>query len=143
MKPSPDCVPLADCIPRRLYKIRCRNLDYGVFDGKTGFIGIREKFGDLFLFTEYHHETGAPFGTVFGVIDTGIDLPEDIRCEDRGPTIDGLSRREVYFDKPITQGGRGWVFKDTDEDSEAIRPVGSGNPEMFAWLEAREAELGE
>ena len=29
---------------------------------RSGFIGIREKFGSKYLFMEYHYETGAPFG---------------------------------------------------------------------------------
>jgi len=59
----------------------CRNLSYGVYDGKEGFIGIREKFGHEFLFTEYHFDQGPPFGTVHTIIDTGIDVPEGIELK--------------------------------------------------------------
>jgi len=74
-------VPMVDCIKGRLYHIGCRNMDYGVYDGKEGFIGIREKFGHEFLFTEYHFDQGAPFGTVHTVIDTEIDIPEGIELK--------------------------------------------------------------
>lgn len=38
----------------RVYKIKSRNLLVGVWNAETGgFIGIREKFGDRYLFTEY------------------------------------------------------------------------------------------
>jgi hypothetical protein len=47
-----------------IYRIQSRNLAAGVYDGKGGFIGIREKFGDTYLFTEYGWEQGPPYGTV-------------------------------------------------------------------------------
>lgn len=56
-------IPLAECVEGDIYILRSRNLVLGVFDGKTGFIGIREKFGHRYLFTEYHHDTGTPHGT--------------------------------------------------------------------------------
>jgi hypothetical protein len=36
-----------------IYTLRSRNLLVGVFNGDQGFIGIREKFGHQYLFTEY------------------------------------------------------------------------------------------
>jgi hypothetical protein len=36
-----------------VYELKSRNLIAGVYDGDRGFIGIREKFGDEYLFTEY------------------------------------------------------------------------------------------
>jgi hypothetical protein len=71
-------IPLAECRPRRLYAIRSRNLAYGVYDGSGGFIGIREKFGSRYLFTEYHWDQGPPFGTVSPQYDLGSELPEAI-----------------------------------------------------------------
>lgn len=59
-----DYIKLEDCKKGFLYKIFSRNLSHGVFDGSTGFIGIRNKFGCDYLFTEYHWDTGPPFGTV-------------------------------------------------------------------------------
>lgn len=53
---------------RGIYRIYSRNLEFGVYSEKVkGFIGIREKFGQRYLFTEYHYEIGAPFGTVHPV----------------------------------------------------------------------------
>lgn len=58
-------IPLSDCRHGWLYKIKSRNLIMGVFcEDKKGFVGIREKFDQRFLFVEYHWDTGPPFGTV-------------------------------------------------------------------------------
>jgi hypothetical protein len=58
-------IPVEECKPGFLYKIASRNLAIGVFNPlDNGFIGIRTKFGHRYLFTEYHWDTGAPFGTV-------------------------------------------------------------------------------
>jgi hypothetical protein len=66
-------ISLADCQRGGIYRIKSRNLPIGVFNGVDGFIGIREKFWDYFLFTEYHHDTGPPFGTV-----TPLELIDEI-----------------------------------------------------------------
>jgi hypothetical protein len=59
-----DRIPLNECIHGGLYRIDSRNLSIGVFDEKAqGYVGIREKFGARFLFTEYDWDTGPPFGT--------------------------------------------------------------------------------
>jgi hypothetical protein len=58
-------IPLSECKHGYLYRIHSRNLTLGVFDETCkGFIGVREKFGHRYLFTEFHYDTGAPFGTV-------------------------------------------------------------------------------
>ena len=60
-----EWIPLKDCVQGGLYKIDSRNLDIGIFNKESEeFIGIRTKFGDRYLFTEYHWDTGAPYGTV-------------------------------------------------------------------------------
>ena len=58
-------IPLSDCKHGWLYKIRSRNLILGVLrEDRKGFVGIRENFDQMFLFVEYHWDTGPPFGTV-------------------------------------------------------------------------------
>src|SRR3990172_4975390 len=58
-------IPLQDCKHGVVYRIHSRNLLYGVFDQeKKGFVGIREKFEQRYLFVELHCDTGAPHGTV-------------------------------------------------------------------------------
>lgn len=60
-----DYVKLEDCVDKGLYKIWSRNLSIGVFCKETkGFTGVRSKWGDRFLFEEFHWDTGQPYGTV-------------------------------------------------------------------------------
>jgi hypothetical protein len=133
-------IPIAECTPGRVYQIQSRNLTFGVYDGNEGFIGIREKFGHRYLFTECHWDQGPPHGTVSGQKDLGIDLPADISPKESLGTVDEETRRAVFFDRPVSQGGRGWVFCDTNEASEEIRPVGVPNHALFEFLERVEKE---
>jgi hypothetical protein len=64
-KPCVKHIPLSDCKHGWLYKIKSRNLILGVFrQERKGFVGIREKLGQKYLFVEEHWDTGPPFGTV-------------------------------------------------------------------------------
>lgn len=57
---------IAECKHGWTYELNSRNLLFGVYNSETkGFVGIRSKFGDEFLFTEFHYDTGAPYGTVY------------------------------------------------------------------------------
>lgn len=78
MKPEEPYIPLDDCKDRHLYIISARNFRLGVFcRDKQGFIGIREKFGNRYLFTEYHWDTGEPHGTVCPRKEVGT-IPDDL-----------------------------------------------------------------
>lgn len=58
-------IPLEQCEDGWLYRIFARNASLGIFRAnQKGFEIAREKFGNVYLFTEYHFDTGAPFGTV-------------------------------------------------------------------------------
>lgn len=131
-------IGLSDCKKRRIYKLHYRNLLFGVFDGNTRFIGIRTKFNRRFLDTEDHWDTGPPFGTARPDEDTGIDVPEEIILhprENEGIPVDKITGRNVAFDKPITEGGKGWYFKDTGEQSTNISPIAFDNKKLFEFLE--------
>ena len=131
-------ISLSECKKRRVYKLHSRNLLFGVFDGDTGFIGIRTKCGSRFLDTEYHWDTGPPFGTARPEMDTGIDIPEEIilnEYENEGNPVDKNTGRNVCFDKPVAKGGKGWFFKDTGESSINISPITYINKRLFEFLE--------
>ncbi len=129
-------ISLADCIKGRVYRLHSRNLARGVYDGEQGFIGIREKFGSLYLDTEYHWETGAPHGTASPEADLGLDVPADIQLLDLLPgTVDPLTGRPVRFDRARVHGGRGWYFSDTNEDGpENLYGVAVANDKLFEFL---------
>ena len=149
----------ADCKKGRVYEIQSRNLSYGVFDGKYGFIGIREKFGNRYLFTEYHYEQGAPFGTVTPFRDTGIDVPNEITVADGLGSVDETTGRMIEHDNtidnpnPSMKGSKGWWrFVDTKEpcppvtvkdssgkESHGTHAMGVSNTALFKFLEAVES----
>jgi len=53
-----------------LYRIRARNGAFGVWvEQVKGFVLSRVKLGANFLFTEFHCDTGVPFGTVFPLLE--------------------------------------------------------------------------
>lgn len=134
---NPNLPKLEDMIHRRVYKIHCRNLAYGVWNEHAkGFIGIRTKFGDRFLFTEYHYDTGAPFGTVGMAEDIGIDVPEHIpMSETLKPSIDSETKRPVEWKETLGKGRGEWFFLDTGEFSKDIMPCAVRNKELFELLE--------
>jgi hypothetical protein len=126
-----------------VYKLISRNLSFGVFDGKTRFIGIRTKFGRRFLDIEDHWDIGPPFGIARPEEDTGIVVPEEIIlhvCENEGIPVDKITGRNISFDKPISEGGKGWFFKDTGESNENISPILFENRKLFEFLEKIEKE---
>lgn len=140
---APDYIPMSQCIKGQLYKIWSRNLDYGVYDGNGGFIGIRTKFGGRFLFTEDHYDKGAPFGTVYGHQSLGISVPEGITVAEyiEPSTVDHITKRPICFDKPLDQQGRGWYYLDTNEQcpfkdgQQDVCPVTNSNKALFDFID--------
>ncbi len=71
---------MEDLEPGGVYIIRSRNLVLAVFDGTDwrGFIGIREKFGAHFLFTEY--QSVSQVGEKVAQVPEGMDISEGNRA---------------------------------------------------------------
>ena len=130
-------IPIAECKNGGLYRIHSRNLRLGVFvEAQGGFIGIREKMGYEYLFTEYHWDTGAPYGTV-----QPVELLEECTITPIQETlhiVDSKTKRVVEFESKH-QGGNGWFFKDTGESGD-IMPESIENKDLFDWLEAKEKQ---
>ena len=133
MNRNPNLPVMDQLIKGRIYKIECRNLACGVWNGVNGFTGIRTKFGSRFLFTEYHWDYSEHIGTVYNAEDTGVDIPNDLDLkEDLGvkdqTTDKWLERKFVdnHFD--------GWYYADTGEKAENVKPVGIHNKELFNFL---------
>lgn len=76
-------IPLEDCVDRQIYQIFSRNLRFGAFrKSSSGFIGIRLKFGERYLFEEYHYDTGPPHGTVQPLKAMNLVVPEEILLQE-------------------------------------------------------------
>jgi hypothetical protein len=118
----------------RVYKLFSRNLRHGVYDGDRGFIGIRTKFGDRYLFTEYIDD-GGMYGTVTSAEDMVVQVPEIVTLDEDLGTIDEMTGREVAFDKPVSNGGRGWYYTDTGEANQGIKPANVPNRRLFGLLD--------
>lgn len=122
-------IPLEKCKKGRVYRLNSRNLRYGVFDGKTGFIGIRQKWEDRYLFREYHWDADPRHGTVRAMEDTGIDVPETVEIKESLGTKDQISGR------PMEYRDDAWVFTDTEEKASGdYSPMGVRNSELFDFL---------
>ncbi len=137
-----DAIPMADCTLRHLYRIHSRNLTFGVYDGKKGFIGIRTKFGSRYLFTEYHWDQGPPYGTVNPKEDLG-PMPDDIKCQESFD-LEHETQRPIFHDGHEDEGGRGWAFVDTGKPlEEGHQPSFVSNSELFDWLDTFTPEVEE
>ena len=131
---SENYIRLDQCKDRVLYRIHSRNLEYGIYcEEEKGFIGIREKFGYKYLFTEYHWDTGAPYGTVKPQEELFI-IPEELVLKESLGTVDSNTNRLIEFDKPIKEGGKGWYFIDTKDSVQDVRPVSVENKDLFYFL---------
>lgn len=75
-------------VHRRVYRLRARNLKFGVFDEtRQGFVGVREKFGELFLDVEYRGQA------VYAVEDLG-ELPSGVGVSDTKKLMTHILRVE-------------------------------------------------
>lgn len=130
-------IPMKKCIERRIYKVDGRNIDLAVYIGDSAFIGIRTKFGYRFLATEFHEDSGPPFGTVKCRVDTGITLPYKIEPAESLGTIDSNTKASVYY-KPTGDGYK-WDFSQKgiykEEEIKNIKPVRISNDALFNFLD--------
>jgi hypothetical protein len=109
----------------------------GVFNENTkGFIGIREKFGHEYLSTEYHWDTGSPFGTAKPV-ELLDQVPDRVQVTEGLGSFDSVTNQEVAFDRPIADGGKGWYFVATGISSQEIQSVHRSNKELEDWLRSK------
>lgn len=144
-------LPLDALVARGVYRIHSRNLVVGVYDGAIGFIGIREKFGDRFLFREYHRDHGGMFGTVLplellGLLEESIPIREGL-----GTECSACHRGADYVKWEAGEPGNGyegrWCHLNADEtvdhgpSDHALQPMGLPNPALFAAIETYEASL--
>jgi len=130
-------IPIDQCEDRRLYRIHSRNLSCGVYRAETkGFIGIRTKFGDRYLFEEFHYDTGPPYGTVVPEETTEHVLPEGIvlnECLDDVCSKCGIKVKFVIEDEAKHTGH--WEHLE-DTDCEKVWACAAFNKALFDWIES-------
>lgn len=124
----------------RLYRFKARNFFHGVWNGEYGFIGIREKFYDHFLFTEWHADP--PFGgTVFAIENWEPieDVPDDIEIREYFDTRCRQCEQAVEFrpDTPGTRAPGRWYHQeaalDADHDPHGLA-YSPANLPLLGWL---------
>lgn len=129
-----------DCKHGYTYRIHSRNLVVGVFNEKlSGFVGIREKFGDHFLFIEFHHDNGPPFGTVRPLREIEKCPVEDIR--DHLDTICCECEKKANWipDTPEELHGE-WRHTELTDCTKA-QPVAPRNKPLFDYLAPLEIKV--
>lgn len=124
-------IELINCKDRSIYTLNSRNLVLGVFREETkGFIGIRYKFGNRYLFEEYHWDTGVPYGTakplkLLELLPADIDLLTNyIQCDD----CKTIYKEEYKKDKCGCGTQKNHLMADNDR--------------LFNYLKRRQLELG-
>lgn len=129
-----EMLNMSELLPRRVYELRSRNLVLGVWDPTAcGFVGIREKFGNEFLDTEYHWDVSDTFGTARPVhLLTDLVIPEDIPLRPyMGPRCDAHDL-DVAVDGEVGN----IVYRHTIDGSSCPRAHMSRNEQLQAVLDA-------
>lgn len=143
-------IELNECKAGKVYRLQSRNLAFGVYDGREGFIGIRTKFSDRFLFTEYHWDQGPPYGTVKPLQELDDVLDPLLVLADHLGSQCYYCRRPVEFEKWTEDErkaretedlyiGTGRWLRSGGEDCPCngadVRPVSISNQALFTALE--------
>jgi len=92
-----------------IYRITARNFFVGAWNGTNGFIGIRQKFSDRYLFTEYHHDYSPHVGTARPWEKVG-QVPEGVELIERTPTECSDCGRPAHFERDDPGSPRGHWF---------------------------------
>jgi hypothetical protein len=122
-------------VPRGVYRVHSRNLVVAVWNGSSGFIGIRHKFDDSFLFTEYHYDDGPPYGTL-KPIELITILPEGIEIVESTPTKCTACQKEVVWEKD-----KGWSHsREASPMCDKGSPASSTYKPLFDFLAPLEKE---
>lgn len=140
-------IPKSECRDRVLYRIRSRNLVLGVYRAESGgFLGLRTKFGQVYVFEEYHWENES-YATVKPLEELPETLPPEI------PNEEGLGTVCSFCDVPCAyvnwpEGGEREITLPTGgtmrvpgewrhlgpTDCTKVSAVGKANTALHEWL---------
>lgn len=110
----------------RVYRVKSRNLNFAVFNGH-GFIGIREKMGSRYLFTEY--------STVRAVEPTDKTIEPPMRLWESYPTICLWCGERAEWNKDTR-----WTHLREVEDCNEARGTSRTYGPLFQLLDELEEE---
>jgi hypothetical protein len=141
-----DYLTRDQCKEGYTYKIHSRNLRIGVYRKDAGgipdgFTGIREKFGDLFLFTEYHCD-GEAFATVRPLEEVEKCPIEDLR--ERLDDICGNCKTPIAYRRdmpPDFPYKKRWIHLAKSGSCREIDPWTVPNTKLFKYLDELERKL--
>ena len=135
---------MEDLEDRRVYEIRSRNLSVGIWCAdKRGFMGVRRKFTEEYLFVEYHFDHDPYVGTVYAAKPLDIVVPEDIPLTENlaGPNGERgtwCSEHDRLVEwRPDEPGGRKGNWYHIDDDTLLAKddwPQGKTNTALFDLL---------
>lgn len=129
MKNINNYINLSLCKERGVYKLVSRNLSLGIFTNNY-FIGIREKFNTKYLSAEIHHDANGTAKPIELIEYT----PSNLELKIFLGTYDKISGKEVKFDCPVSDGGKGWFFVENGLSSLDIIPIAKNNANLFNYL---------
>lgn len=133
-------IPLSSCQHGHLYRLRARYLVSGVFNRDLfGFIGIRAKDGQPFLFTEHHVEFGQGAGTASPLEDLDT-APAQLDLQDAFLVSEADRRRITVMPFDVAAGGIGYFFADTGEPADDVELCWETNQGLLAWIETNTPE---
>ncbi len=128
-------IPVQDCKDGYLYKLSSRNLGYGVYRKElNGFIGIRVKFSNVYLFTEYHWDNES-FATA-KPLEEIEKAPDGLVFSETLGTVCGTCKHPIDFNN------KAWVHTD---GAVCDKPYGTSvpNPALFEYLSGKEKEFND
>ena len=129
-------IPLVECKDRMLYRLSSRNLSLGVYCAENnGFIGLRSKFGSQFLFTEYHWDTGAPYGTACPLEQLEA-LPAEIALSETLGSKCGACQRPLLRRGSAENASLHYVHEDGTDMCPIARIITLDNAALFDYLAA-------
>jgi len=142
--------PLArdQLVDRHVYRLTARNFFLGAWDAAHGgFLGIREKFGNRYVFTEYFAEQDRSSGTAHAWTDADAVVPDEIELTEYLGTQCSEHKRRARFVESVPGAfptrGR-WVHADDETELDGDdSPMSISNQALFDFLEPLAAEEDE
>jgi hypothetical protein len=97
-------------------------------------MGLREKFGREYPFTEFHWDNGPPFGTVSPIEELDEVLPDEIELTESEPTFCKNCKVLVKWQQTDLNTCKGVWHHLSETDCDDVYPTCFENRVLKAWL---------